>query len=168
MKLPGWLPAGRAVLHGFARARVHALRPPAYTCAASYARAVLLARASTLAWVMAAMQLGLPSPQAHADGLRCGTKLVVEGDTQYDVRRRCGEPVNQVHRMELRTVRQWIAGPCRTNDPRSCGQFVERSVEVAVDEWTYDFGPHAFVQYLTFEDGRLFKIVSGSRGTRDP
>ena len=118
--------------------------------------------------VMTGVLLGLAAPPAWADTMRCKNKLVTDGDTMYDVRSRCGEAVSQLHRVELRTVRQWVAGPCRTNDPRSCGQMVERTIEVAIDEWTYDFGPHRFVQYLTFEQGRLLTIVSGSKGTMDP
>lgn len=45
---------------------------------------------------------------------------------------------------EFRTVRVW-----------GSGRALEQTVEVAIDEWTYDFGPHRFVQHLTFEQGKL-------------
>lgn len=108
--------------------------------------------------------VGLDAPQAAADALRCGRKLVSDGDTLYEVRSRCGEPDNQIQRVEVRSVRQWIQGPCVA--PGRCGQLVERTIEVTIDEWIYDFGPHQFINYLTFEQGRLIRIDSGARGTK--
>jgi hypothetical protein len=111
--------------------------------------------------------LGMSPPPATADSLRCGRKLVSDGDTLYDVRNRCGEPDNQIHRVETRTVGQWVQGQCINVDPRRCGQYVQRTIEIVIDEWTYDFGPHQFISYVTFENGRLISIVSGARGVKD-
>ena len=111
--------------------------------------------------------LGVDAPPAAADALRCGRKLVSDGDTLYDVRSRCGNPDNAIQRVEFRTVRQWVQGPCINNDPRRCGQVVERTIEVTIDEWIYDFGRHQFISYVTFEQGRLISIVSGARGVKD-
>jgi hypothetical protein len=47
-----------------------------------------------------------------------------------------------------------------------CGHSVERTVEVVIDEWTYDFGPQQFIQYLIFEQGRLVRVIPGDRGTK--
>ena len=110
--------------------------------------------------------LGLEAPRAGADALRCGRKLISDGDTLYDVRSRCGEPDNKIQRVELRTVRQWLQGPCVGPDPRNCGRVIERTIEVTIDEWIYDFGPHQFINYLVFEQGHLISIVSGKRGTK--
>jgi hypothetical protein len=110
--------------------------------------------------------LTLGAPSAEADAIRCGRKLVSDGDTLYEVRARCGDPDQQIHRVELRTVRQWVGGPCIGNDPRQCGRYLERTIEVTIDELTYDFGPHQFINYLTFEQGRLISIVSGQRGVK--
>lgn len=104
-----------------------------------------------------------PTSLAHADGMRCGTKLVSDGDTLYDVLSRCGEPKFRLHRVELRTVRSWVSTPC-TAAGTQCGRMVERTVEVQIDEWTYDFGPTQFIRYVTFEDGRLLRVESGAYG----
>jgi hypothetical protein len=53
--------------------------------------------------------------------------------------------------------------PCASGQGR-CWTVLERSIEVAIDEWTYDFGRQQFVQYLTFEQGQLLRIDSGSYG----
>jgi hypothetical protein len=100
---------------------------------------------------------------AFADGMRCGTKLVSDGDTLYEVHSRCGDPKFSVRRMEQRTVRHWVGGPCAPGAAR-CGGFVERTIEVQIDEWTYDFGSTQFVRYLTFEQGVLVKVDTGSYG----
>lgn len=110
--------------------------------------------------------MGLPAPHAAADTVRCGRKLAVEGDSLYDVRSRCGEPDNQIHRVELRTVREWVQGSCDGKDQTQCGRMVEHTVEVVIDEWTYDFGPTQFIQHLLFEQGRLVHVVPGQRGTK--
>lgn len=92
-----------------------------------------------------------------ADTLRCGNKLVSTGDTLYDVRGRCGEPAHTTRRVEYRTVSGW--GP---------GLGAARTVEIVIDEWTYDFGPRKFVQHLIFEQGRLVAVVAGHRGQGKP
>jgi hypothetical protein len=111
--------------------------------------------------------LGLHTPPAAADALRCGRKLVSDGDTLYDVRSRCGDPDNAIHRVETRTVTQWVQGQCINGDPRRCGRVVERTIDIEIDEWLYDFGPHQFVSHVLFEQGRLISIVSGARGVKD-
>ena len=100
---------------------------------------------------------------AAADGMRCGNKLVSDGDTTYDVHSRCGEPQGKTKRVELRTVRAWVGAPCVSGDAR-CGRAVERTVEVQIEEWIYDFGPTKFIHYVTFEDGRLLRVVTGGYG----
>jgi hypothetical protein len=107
----------------------------------------------------------LVSVNAFADGMRCGTKLVSDGDSLHDVRSRCGEPDHAERRVEKRTVRRWVQGPClQDRGAVRCGQMVERTVEVVIDEWTYDFGPHKFVHYLTFEQDTLLTVRTGSYG----
>jgi hypothetical protein len=63
----------------------------------------------------------------------------------------------------MRTIRQNIAVPCLSGQGR-CWTVLERSVEVTIDEWTYDFGRQRFIQYLTFEQGQLLHVESGSYG----
>jgi hypothetical protein len=118
---------------------------------------------SRLSWALAAC-LGLAASQAQADGMRCGTKLVSDGDTLHKVRSTCGAPTTELRRVEHRTVRRWVAGPCAPGQTQ-CGHMVEHTIEVVIDEWTYDRGPHDFVRHLTFEQGKLQSIVTGSYGT---
>jgi len=102
-----------------------------------------------------------------ADTMRCGDKLVYSGDTTYAIKTKCGEPDDKVHRSEIRTVSHEISAPCEDRQARAkCSRIVETSVEVVIDEWTYDFGVNRFIQYLRFEDGRLLRITDGGYGSR--
>jgi len=102
-----------------------------------------------------------------ADSMRCGDKLVYHGDTPYTVRSKCGEPDDAIHRTEVRTVSHEVSEPCADNERRSkCSRTVETSIEVIIDDWTYDFGNNRFIQYLRFENGRLLRITDGAYGNK--
>lgn len=128
---------------GFARAPTHALRA-----------APLRARASTSLLALALIG-ALSVGDARADTMRCGNKLVATGDTLYDVRGRCGEPAFTTRRVEYRSVSGYAPGVGAS-----------RTLEVVIDEWTYDFGPRKFVQHLIFEQGYLVYVVAGRRGQK--
>jgi hypothetical protein len=102
------------------------------------------------------------APQANAQtGMRCGTKLVGEGDSTYRVRQLCGDPASAVRRVEFHTERVPVA-------PHPSGKgyvYSERTVEVVIDEWLYDFGPHQFVRRLRFEQDRLVNTATEKYGT---
>lgn len=104
--------------------------------------------------------------EAQADSLRCGNKLVASGDSMYLVESRCGAPVDKQHRTEMRTESVWINLPCRAPGQVNCGQMIQRTVEVSVDEWLYDFGPQRFMQRIVFEQGRLLSVIAGDYGTK--
>jgi hypothetical protein len=109
----------------------------------------------------------LSATPAHADGMRCGTKLVSDGDPLYQVRNICGSPDAQLRRVETRLVRQWMQGPCTpVGGTMRCGYFVEQAVQVVIDEWTYDFGPTNLVRHLTFEQEKLARLTTGGYGTK--
>ncbi|MCJ8168848.1 DUF2845 domain-containing protein [Atopomonas sediminilitoris] len=77
------------------------------------------------------------SQSAHA--MRCGSKLVNEGDLAFEVLERCGEPRQRD-----------IVGYTLTYDQRR---------EFKIEEWVY--GPRSGVYYiLTFEGTRLSRIES--------
>ena len=115
--------------------------------------------------VLAGVALTLPSNDAQADGMHCANRLVSTGDSLYQVRSVCGQPDDAQRRVELRTVQRRVRGSC--GGERRCERTEEYSVEVTVDEWTYDFGTRKFIRYLTFVDGRLAEVTTGSYGS-DP
>ncbi len=103
---------------------------------------------------------------AHADGMYCGNKLVSDGDSPYAVRNLCGTPDQAVQRTELRTVQQWVDGPCLYRGQVRCGQMVQYTVEVHIDEWLYDFGTNQLIRNLVFENGRLVRLYTGGYGQK--
>jgi hypothetical protein len=129
-------------------------RAPCHACRSALLRSRARGRAST--WLLALCLGGaLYASDARADTMRCGNKLVATGDTLYDVRGRCGEPAFATRRVEYRTVSGFAPGVSAS-----------RTLEVVIDEWTYDFGPRKFVQHLIFEQGYLVFVVAGRRGQK--
>ena len=118
--------------------------------------------------ILAALACAALAAPAHADGMRCGTKLVSDGDSSYAVKNACGDPDAASQRREFRTIRTWVNGPCmrQPNGAVTCGYLEERTVEVTILEWIYDFGPTQFVRFLTFEEGRLQRITTGGYGVK--
>lgn len=102
---------------------------------------------------------------AHADGsFRCKSRLVTTGAAAYEVKSLCGTPDDMQSRSEVRSIRRAVSVPCAAG---ICSSFVEDSITVNVEEWTYDFGPQRFIQFLTFEQGKLIQIKSGGYGKKE-
>lgn len=100
---------------------------------------------------------------APALALRCGSALVVEGQSKFEVLQRCGAPAYTDEHIEYR------AGGTNPTIPRpldSLGQTYPFPVtrEVSVEQWIYNFGPTQLMSSLTFENGRLIKIETLSYG----
>jgi hypothetical protein len=116
---------------------------------------------------VAAIGCGVLIDGAKAQGFRCDSRLVDEGDSSMEVRSHCGDPDEARHRVESRVISRWVNTTCmKENGPGVCSVLVQDVISVAVDEWTYDFGPDRFIQFLTFEQGKLVNIESGAYGNR--
>lgn len=117
---------------------------------------------------MLACALGLfVSSTALADGMRCGDDLVLEGDSTQQVRSTCGEPDAERQRVEYRTVRTHVPGPCvEQQGQRVCGHMQEHTITIVIDEWTYDTGPDNLVRFAIFEQGRLRDVELGRHGKK--
>lgn len=81
--------------------------------------------------------------------LRCGSDLVLEGETQSQVRTSCGDPTEVIDWVEHRLV--------RVHYPYS-PVFEDIVKPVYIEEWVYNFGPQRFMRKLRFENGRLQTI----------
>lgn len=92
---------------------------------------------------------------AAADGMRCGNRLVTDGDSMYLVQSRCGAPDDANNWVEYRTERIKVGSV-----------WVERVVEVKYERWTYDFGTDRLIRFLVFEKGRLLKVDTGPYGEK--
>jgi hypothetical protein len=88
---------------------------------------------------------------APAHAFRCGTKLVSEGDTRSQVLSKCGKPTETIEQRPLyRRPVSWIGGrPYYLSSD---------FVEVVVESWIYNFGPHKLMRRVRFEDGLVVEI----------
>ena len=86
---------------------------------------------------------------ASADAMRCGSKLISDGDPIEKVLEYCGEPTQ--------TQRTWIVRQPRFEYG---GQEIPfpGTDEVPVDLWTYDFGPNQLMRRIRFVAGKVDSI----------
>ena len=86
-----------------------------------------------------------------AFAFRCGSKIVVKGDTRSQVIAACGEPTDVVtQRSVYRRPMIWANGR-----PYYIGQDF---IEVPVESWLYNLGPNKLMRRLIFEDGIVTEI----------
>lgn len=109
----------------------------------------------------------LLSSAAQADGMRCGSRLIANGDTSHFVRSTCGKPQAVEHRTQTETVRRRVIVPCLTGVPGVCVEEQEHTITHNIETWTYDFGSLRLVHYATFVDGSLRDVQTGGYGTGD-
>lgn len=92
---------------------------------------------------------------ASADSMRCGSKVISEGDPMDEVLHYCGEPVGR--------KRTWM-----TRQPRFeyGGQEIPfpGSEDVPVDVWTYDFGSSKLVRRVRFVAEKVESIETLEHG----
>jgi Protein of unknown function (DUF2845) len=98
---------------------------------------------------------------------RCGTELVDEGDTKYEVLHKCGDPSHIESWEEDRF--QTDFGLRREYDTHTGQPYWTRAPllvkeKVKIEEWTYNTGPTEFIRYLRFENGILTNISTGDKG----
>jgi hypothetical protein len=108
------------------------------------------------AWLLALVTFSCLSVSARAEALRCGTRLIAEGDHFSKLLRYCGEPDS----VQSRTARRVLAG--------LSGQVVLQgfSEEMLIEEWTYNFGPHKLMRIVRFENGWVADIRALGYGFR--
>ena len=92
-----------------------------------------------------------------ADAMRCGSRLISEGDSIDKVREYCGEPSE--------TQRTWIVRQPRFEYGGQDIPFPGEE-EVPVDVWTYDFGPNKLMRRIRFVAGKVDSIETLEYGKR--
>ena len=103
-----------------------------------------------------AATLAIAAPAA-ADSMRCGTKLMTDGDPLDKVAAFCGPPTS-VERREILRPYYFYRGSLP----------IPGSYEISVELWTYNFGPHKLMHRLRFEDGLLVDVETLSHGYNAP
>ena len=111
----------------------------------------------------------LASAAYSADSMRCGNRVISDGDPKAKVAELCGEPTSS----ETRTV--YRSGIPRhqfsiDDDSARSGSDTEllihdRShVEVEVDVWVYNRGRSRLLREVVFEDSRVVEVNVLGRG----
>jgi hypothetical protein len=85
--------------------------------------------------------------EAYGDNFRCPNgSIVSSGDSISEVVVKCDPPTNKVKRSDSEDT------------------FSGRVRYVEVEEWTYNQGPNTLVHYLTFRNGLLTDVKTGTFG----
>ncbi|MGD8592379.1 MAG: DUF2845 domain-containing protein [Gammaproteobacteria bacterium] len=117
---------------------------------------------------------------ADADGMRCGNKLVVSGDTKLEVLKKCGEPdfsetvkmlktsktVNLADRTSTNLTSRHSSLSSHHHSGQSGITLGTETIE-AIEQWSYNRGPTQFIKVLTFRAGRLESVEETERGFSD-
>jgi hypothetical protein len=101
-----------------------------------------------------------------AFALRCGNRLVSEGDHQLKIEKYCGEPaavtLHTVYRSGIPTSRH-RHGRQQLSHANSSDELLihNRSLEeVQIEEWTYNFGPRRLMRVIRFENGLVTNVTA--------
>lgn len=97
----------------------------------------------TLKWAFTAVLLCTSVAQA-ATSMRCGGRIVGEGDYTAELLSACGEPA--------------LRDPPASNAPSANGYAVD------TERWTYDFGPNLLLRLVTLRNGQIAEIETDGYG----
>jgi hypothetical protein len=103
--------------------------------------------------------------EAHAQAMRCGSRLISEGDPREKVLNECGQP-SDVEAWEEERYDYFDRPP----PPRLYKEFERYGnayrvrAFIRVEIWTYNYGPSRFVDYVRMENSIVRKIYSGGYG----
>jgi hypothetical protein len=95
---------------------------------------------------------------ASADAMRCGSKLIREGDLRDRVLALCGEPTDIQRRSVLRAPYYNYKGRLTF--------YGDGLLEVPVEIWTYNLGPYKLMRRLRLVDGEVEEIETLGYGYR--
>ena len=101
-------------------------------------------------FVVLAALAGAATNARASDAIRCGNKLVLQGDSRDAVAKKCGKPNDVTKSTVLRR-------PFFIRNGRVV-YFGEDMIEVPVETWVYNFGPNKLMRRLRFVDGILEEI----------
>lgn len=82
----------------------------------------------------------------YEDSFRCGTDVLLLGDSKYKVLAKCGTPY----------AKEYVGTNYLFGQP--AGEFRD------IEQWTYNRGPTDFIYQLKFQSGTLYEIYREGRG----
>lgn len=119
--------------------------------------------------LLIAASLMLATATASADSIRCGNKLIKDGDPQGKVQDLCGEPTSKDRRSIVRSgfPRQRIVSldsDRASISDRELAIHNRSHVEVTVDVWFYNLGKSRLMREILFQANRVVEIRTLGRG----
>jgi hypothetical protein len=102
---------------------------------------------------------------APAQAMRCGSRLISEGDPGDKVVNECGQPTSVDSWEEERFDYFDRLPPAnRYRDFERYGNAYRVRVFIRVEIWTYNYGPSRFLDYVRLENGIVRRVYSGGYG----
>jgi len=102
---------------------------------------------------------------ASSEAMRCGSRLVSEGDPRDKLLNECGPPSN-VEAWDEEAY-QYFDRPPPSSQYREFeryGNSYRVRAYIRVEVWTYNYGPSRFIDYVRLENGIVRRIYSGGYG----
>ncbi len=97
--------------------------------------------------------------------MRCGSRIISEGDPRERVLNECGPPADSESWEEERYYDYDAPPPAyQYREFQRYGNAYRVKVHVKVELWTYNYGPSRFMDFVRFENGKVRKIESGGYG----
>ena len=102
-----------------------------------------------------------------AQAMRCGSRLISEGDPREKVLSECGPP-SSVDEWEEERYDWFDRFPpsSRYREFERYGNAYRVKIHVRVELWTYNHGPSRFIDYVRLENGIVRGTYSGGYGFR--
>ena len=100
-----------------------------------------------------------------AQAMRCGSRLISEGDPGDKVVTECGQPTSVDGWEEERYDYFDRLPPAnRYREFERYGNAYRVRAFIRVEIWTYNYGPSRFLDYVRLENGIVRKVYSGGYG----
>ena len=102
---------------------------------------------------------------ASAQAMRCGSRLISEGDPGDKVVNECGQPTSVDSWEEERyDYFDRLPPSNQYRDFERYGNAYRVRAFIRVEIWTYNYGPSRFLDYVRLENGIVRKVYSGGYG----
>jgi hypothetical protein len=107
--------------------------------------------------LLALCLLGLLPSILMADSIRCGSRIITRGSSSAELTAFCGDPT------QVTKTSSYVGG-VRGADGVDYGT----TGEIAVEIWTYNFGPNQLMERVRIENGMVVQIDSLGYGYNEP
>jgi hypothetical protein len=114
--------------------------------------------------LVSALAIFIISVSCYAlDTFRCGSEIVKNGDTTFEVAGKCGEPdYREITVLEVKKIKRKKKTIRRTVTITAGSDY--SGVSYGDEKWYYDCGPDRFIYVLIFSGSKLIRVERGGYG----